>query len=178
VARFYNNRLYELEICGLYAPGKSTTLLRFLESRYKSKNEGKRIQEFFAQRGAPGLEGALSFADTARKRTLFLTRQGNLSNVLYRDNGEQAQKMKEEKQKESAMSREMEQERKARVSKGFKAGDCVRWRCDIDCNYEGRVKKVDAKSQKVTVTITRSLENPYEEGRNVPIGAEELYDCD
>jgi hypothetical protein len=57
----------------------------------------------------------------------------------------------------------------------FRKGDCVRWDCDIECKYEGKVK--ERKGSEYTVTV-RKAPRSLERDMNVRKEAESLQHCE
>jgi hypothetical protein len=175
VARFYSQRLSGVDLCQVFVGHNIPALYRFFSRRYKKAHSGSAAARFLA--GGGGTGGGIQSVRFGNPAKLLVTLEcgQDVCTVRYRHGPMLAAREKDE---ELARKREEEKQKKARqkrISRGWRAGDCVNWDCAKACRYTGRVKL--RKKGRYLVEIIKDLDDPKLKGTNTWVDQEELYDC-
>ncbi|RME24477.1 MAG: hypothetical protein D6806_09505 [Deltaproteobacteria bacterium] len=168
VARFFNDRLYGIDLCNLMVTTKLPAVYRFLSRRYRPAHSRSAATRFLeAATGTLRFEG--------RQLAVWLDcRQGICTlRVAEKKAWEKKRRLEDEMRRDR--QREIEQRRRQRLERGWKPEDCVEWSCGAACTARGKV--VRAEGKRYLVLVDRNPEEPLQAGRRIWIRAEELNDC-
>ncbi len=171
VVRFTDEKLSGVDLCEVYTGNKMEAIYRFFARRYKALHSGRQAAQFLA-----GTRNGtrLSFIKDDKVH-LTLERTTDTCTIRYRSVKMMTEAEKKEKERAAKEAKAREEARRERVLRGWSPGQCVRWECKPVCQYRGRTKT--RKDDRYMVTITQSRKSPTEEGSEVWVSAEDLYDC-
>ena len=171
VVRFSDDRLSGVDLCEVYTGDKLEAIYRFFARRYRALHSGRQAAMFLA--GTRNDIG-MSFVK-GDKIHVTLERSTDTCTIRYRSVKMMSEVEKREKEKAAKQAKDRARARKERIEKGWNPGQCVRWECRPVCQYQGRTK---TKSRnRYMVTITNSRKSPTEEGSEVWVDEDDLYDC-
>ncbi|MBI5527255.1 MAG: hypothetical protein HY897_13050 [Deltaproteobacteria bacterium] len=163
-AKFGPKGLYEVELCNFQMPqARRTFIYQALRDRHKPLHKKPDAEKFIN-----GLSGDdVEFAATGGKRhRVALGAAGEKGSVRFFAPGF-APPESRPAVKETPAER--------RPARPFKKGDCVRWDCDVECRYEGKVK--DRKGAKLMVTVKKAPRS-LELDMNVLKDPDEMQTCE
>ena len=162
-AKFGPKGLYEVELCSFEMPqSKRAFLYQSLRDRHKPLHKKAESEKFLN-----GLSGDdLEFAPTGGKRhRVVIGAAGDRGSVRFYMPG----LAPSEERKAGTAAEEK------RPARAWKKGDCVRWDCDGECRYEGKIK--DKKGPRWLVTVKKAPRS-LELDMNVPKDGDELQGCE
>ncbi|HOX43028.1 MAG TPA: hypothetical protein PK668_05500 [Myxococcota bacterium] len=174
VARFHRERLVGVDVCDVYAGASLGNIYRFYARRFDPQHDDTQ--------GAAFLSGVSSGPTTQGVRFLKpgevavdLERAADTATVRYR-----SAKALEEMEKDRLAEREQQAQalrkaREDRLRRGWEVGACVRWGCDPECDYTGRIKL--RQQERYLITITKSEGDPREEGSDRSVAPAQIFDC-
>jgi hypothetical protein len=163
-AKFGPKGLYEVELCNFQMPqARRAFIYQALRDRHKLLHKKPDAEKFIN-----GLSGDdLEFAATGGKRhRVALGAAGEKGSIRFFVPG-LAPPESRPAVKETAVEK--------RPSRPLKKGDCVRWDCDVECRYEGKIK--DRKGTKFMVTVKKAPRS-LELDMNIAKDPDELQSCE
>ncbi len=177
VARYSSNRLYEVEVCGLYPESGAPGMHRYLSSKHATKSDRGAINRFLAGQAKPGVDGALHFGGGKSTSDVYLVSSEGSYSVLYRSVSEYARRLKEERDLEAKAAKERAKADAAKKSRGYRKDDCVMWNCDMECS-RGTIFSVDNAKRVLRVTVKESVTDKREVGRRIEKQFDEVELCE
>ncbi len=174
VARFQDDRLAGIDLCGVLAGERMDAVYRFLARRYTKHHPGRDAAAFLAGSGGRAGTTGLRF-DFKNELQVEVERSTDQCSLRYRSVAMLDAKQRAELAAREQAARERARARRQRIERGWTAGSCVRWDCEPVCTFRGRTKT--REGDRYLITISRSRRDPNAAGNDVWVEAERIYDC-
>ena len=165
-AKYGPKGLYEVELCNFQMPqSKRTFLYQALRDRHKPLHKKTESEKFLN-----GLSGDdLEFQPSGgRKYRVVIGAAADRGSIRFT-----APALAPEAPKEAGTA--PAEEKKA--ARAWKKGDCVRWDCEGECRYEGKIKDKEKKGGRWLVTVKKAPRS-LELDMNVAKDSDELQGCE
>jgi len=168
-ARFFQNKLFGLDLCNLWVGDGLAAVYNFFSRRYQRRHSPQQASRLIATG-----EGEVTFG---KKDDLLWLLSCRMGTCLVQVREARLYKLYQQQQREENRQFQDAQaeQRKQRLQRGWQKGDCVRWGCGAECLFQGRVESREQNRYRVVVEEAR--ENPRLQGRREWVPEEELYDC-